>query len=195
MGASFVASNISTEHFIGMVGWGFLYGMAVSNWEWGNAIAFSALIWIFLPFYMRGNVATMPEFLARRYNPACRTIYATVMLGGLVIAMLGGVMFAGAKALNVLFPQIPLQGGILLLALAAGIYTVYGGLLSAVWVDFLQYCLLMIGGLAVTFFGLHYVGGLDELMWTLPEEFNCISYQPYPNAASTGRCNRPIEEG
>jgi SSS family solute:Na+ symporter len=105
-----VASNISTEHFIGMVGWGFLYGMAVSNWEWGNAIAFSALIWIFLPFYMRGNVATMPEFLARRYNPACRTIYATVMLGGLVIAMLGGVMFAGAKALNVLFPQIRCKG-------------------------------------------------------------------------------------
>lgn len=53
IGASFITSNISTEHFIGMVGWGFLYGMAVANWEWGNAITFSALIWIFLPFYMR----------------------------------------------------------------------------------------------------------------------------------------------
>ena len=51
VGASFVASNISTEHFIGTVGWGFLYGMAVANWEWGNAITFTALIWIFLPFY------------------------------------------------------------------------------------------------------------------------------------------------
>jgi SSS family solute:Na+ symporter len=171
VGASFVASNISTEHFIGMVGWGFLYGMAVANWEWGNAITFTALIWIFLPFYMRSNVTTMPEFLERRFNPACRTIYAAVMLVGLVIAMLGGVMFAGAKALNVFFPQIPMAAGIVLLALAAGIYTVYGGLLSAVWADFLQYCLLMIGGLAVTIFGLHYAGGLGELMRSLPEKF------------------------
>ena len=49
IGASFIASNISTEHFIGMVGWGFLYGMAVANWEWANAATFTALIWIFLP--------------------------------------------------------------------------------------------------------------------------------------------------
>ena len=171
VGASFVASNISTEHFIGTVGWGFLYGMGVANWEWGNAITFTALIWIFLPFYMRGNVSTMPEFLARRYNPACRTIYAGVMLVGLVIAMLGGVMFAGAKALNVFFPEIPMEAGVVILALSAGIYTVYGGLLSAVWADFLQYCLLMIGGLAVTIFGLYYAGGLGELMNSLPEKF------------------------
>ena len=171
VGSSFVASNISTEHFIGTVGWGFLYGMGVANWEWGNAITFTALIWIFLPFYMRGNVSTMPEFLARRYNAPCRTIYAGVMLVGLVIAMLGGVMFAGAKALNVFFPQIPMEAGVIMLAVSAGIYTVYGGLLSAVWADFLQYCLLMIGGLAVTIFGLYYVGGLDVLMNSLPEKF------------------------
>ena len=171
VGASFIASNISTEHFIGTVGWGFLYGMAVANWDWANALTFTALIWIFLPFYMRGNVATMPEFLARRFNSACRTIYASVMLVGLVIAMLGGVMFAGAKALNIFFPEIPMEVGILLLALTAGIYTVYGGLLSAVWADVLQYALLMVGGLAVTVIGLHYCGGLGELMRALPEKF------------------------
>ena len=171
VGASFIASNISTEHFIGTVGWGFLYGMAVANWDWANALTFTALIWIFLPFYMRGNVSTMPEFLARRFNSACRTIYASVMLVGLVIAMLGGVMFAGAKALNIFFPEIPMEVGILLLALTAGIYTVYGGLLSAVWADVLQYALLMVGGLAVTVIGLHYCGGLGELMRALPEKF------------------------
>jgi solute:Na+ symporter, SSS family len=171
VGASFVASNISTEHFIGMVGWGFLYGMAVANWEWGNAFTFTALIWIFLPFYMRGNVATMPEFLERRFNPACRYIYAVVMIIGLVIAMLGGVLYAGAKAVNVFFPEIPLEAAVLGLALAAGAYTVYGGLLSAVWADFLQYCLLMIGGLVVTFFGLHHAGGMGNLLHDLPEKF------------------------
>jgi SSS family solute:Na+ symporter len=177
VGASFIASNISTEHFIGMVGWGFLYGMAVSNWEWGNAITLTALIWIFLPFYMRGNVSTMPEFLERRYNKPCRYIYASVMIIGLVIAMLGGVLFAGAKAINVFFPAIPLPAGVLLLAITAGVYTIYGGLLSAVWADFLQYCLLMIGGLVVTIFGLYHVGGLDNLIHGLPEKF-IVFYPP-----------------
>ncbi|MDA9260813.1 sodium/solute symporter [Puniceicoccaceae bacterium] len=177
VGASFIASNISTEHFIGMVGWGFLYGMAVSNWEWGNAITLTALIWIFLPFYMRGNVSTMPEFLERRYNKKCRYIYAGVMIIGLVIAMLGGVLFAGAKAINVFFPMITLPWGVALLALTAGAYTIYGGLLSAVWADFVQYCLLMVGGLVVTIFGLYHVGGLDQLILNLPEKF-IVFYPP-----------------
>lgn len=80
IGASFIASNISTEHFIGTIGIGFLYGMAVANWEWGNAFTFTALIWIFLPFYMRGNVSTMPEFLEKRFNKTCRYAYAIVMI-------------------------------------------------------------------------------------------------------------------
>ncbi len=171
VGASFIASNISTEHFIGMVGWGFLYGMAVANWEWANVVTFSILIWVFLPFYMRGNVSTMPEFLERRFNKTCRYIYATVMIIGLVIAMLGGVLFAGAKAINVFCPQIELWMGILILAIAAGTYTIYGGLLSAVWADLLQYILLMIGGIIVTIFGVYYAGGVTNLFTDLPEKF------------------------
>jgi solute:Na+ symporter, SSS family len=177
VGASFIASNISTEHFIGMVGWGFLYGMAVAQWEWGNVVTFTLLIWVFLPFYMRGNVATMPEFLERRFNPACRYIYAVAMIVGLVIAMLGGVLFAGAKAINVFFPNVPMTAAILILAIAAGTYTVYGGLLSAVWADFLQYCLLMTGGIIVTIYGLYHVGGLGTLMEEMPEKF-LVFYPP-----------------
>ncbi len=171
VGASFIASNISTEHFIGMVGWGFLYGMAVAQWEWGNFITFSLLIWVFLPFYMRGNVATMPEFLERRYNRVCRYFYAAVMIVGLVVAMLGGVMYAGAKAMNVFFPSVHPALAVLILAVAAGTYTVYGGLLSAVWADVLQYCLLMVGGLVVTLFGLYHCEGLGTLAAELPERF------------------------
>ena len=171
VGASFVASNISTEHFIGMVGWGFLYGMAVAQWEWANVVTLSLLIWVFLPFYMRGNVSTMPEFLERRYNKTCRYFYSSVMIIGLVIAMLGGVMYAGAKAMSVFFPALHPAFAVLILALAAGTYTVYGGLLSAVWADVVQYCLLMIGGLVVTIFGLYYCEGLGVLAAELPERF------------------------
>jgi SSS family solute:Na+ symporter len=93
------------------------------------------------------------------------------MIIGLVIAMLGGVLFAGAKAINVFFPEIEMWMGILILAVAAGTYTIYGGLLSAVWADLLQYCLLMTGGIIVTIFGLYHAGGLDNLMSELPEKF------------------------
>ena len=171
VGASFIAANISSEHFIGQVGWGFLYGMAVANWEWGNVFTFSVLLGVFLPFYMRGNVTTMPEFLERRYNKACRYIYAAVSIVGLVIALLAGVMVAGATAMNVMFPAMSPAIAVLILAVAAGIYTIYGGLLSAAWADVLQYCLLMIGGAVVTAFGLYYAGGFAPLVADLPEKF------------------------
>jgi solute:Na+ symporter, SSS family len=177
VGASFVAANISTEHFIGMVGWGFLYGAAVAQWEWGNVLTFSLLIWVFLPFYMRGNVATMPEFLERRYNSTCRYVYAGVTVVGLVIAMLGGVMLAGAKAVNVFLPELPVPVAILILALAAGTYTIYGGLLAAAWADLVQYILLMSMGILVTAAGLWHAGGLAPLMESLPEKF-IVFYPP-----------------
>ena len=120
---------------------------------------------------MRGNVATMPEFLERRFNKACRHIYAVVMLIGMVIAMIGGVLYAGANAIHVFFPDVSVETAILILAVAAGTYTIYGGLLSAVWADFLQYILLMTGGLVVAAFGLHHVVGLGILVENLPEQF------------------------
>lgn len=195
VGASFIAANISTEHFIGMIGWSFLYGMGVCHWSWLNGVTFSLLIWVFLPFYMRGNVSTMPEFLERRYNKPCRYIYAVVSLIGMVIAMLGGVMYAGGKAINVFFPQIPVPLGIIILAVAAGIYTIYGGLLSGAWADFVQYCLLMIAGFVVLFFGLYYVGGWVELVNDLPEKF-IMFYPPTHEAIPwTGICSAVFTVG
>lgn len=92
----------------------FLYGMAVCHWCWLNVVTFTILIWVFLPFYMRGNVATMPEFIERRYNRFCRYIYAVISLIGMVVAMLGGVMYAGGKAINAFFPGLPVWAAITL---------------------------------------------------------------------------------
>ena len=122
VGASIIAAGVSAEHFIGTVGWAYLYGMAVANWQWAAVWVYSVLIWVFLPYYMRGSVSTMPEFLERRFNKTCRYIYAFITIVGMVIALLGGVTFAGAKALNVLFPQLSIPMAILLLGAAAGLY-------------------------------------------------------------------------
>ncbi len=170
IGASIISSNISTEHFIGMVGWAYLYGVAVASWEWGNWFTFSLLIWVFLPFYMRGGLYTMPEFLQRRFNPESRYLFAVATLTQYILAMMAAVLFAGGTALRGMF-GLDVEAGILLLAAAAGIYTIWGGLFSAVWVEFVQFAVLMSSGLLVSVLALAKTGGLADLARNLPEKF------------------------
>jgi SSS family solute:Na+ symporter len=173
IGGSIIAANISTEHFIGMVGIAYAVGFVVAQWEWGNWFTFSALIWVFLPFYLRGGLYTMPEFLERRYNPACRYLFAVCSLALWVIAQMAVVMLAGGKALKGMF-QFDETLTIAGLAALAGGYTIYGGLISVAWTDFLQFLVMMLGGAIVTCIGLHRVGGLRELMLSAPEKFKLI---------------------
>ncbi len=173
IGGSIIASNISTEHFIGMIGVAYAVGFVVAQWEWGNWFTFSALIWVFLPYYIRGGLYTMPEFLERRYNAACRYIFAVCSLVLWIIAQMAVVMLAGGKAMKGMF-GIEETTTIVCLALLAGSYTIYGGLISVAWTDFLQFVVMMLGGLVVTVLGLHQVGGLGELMHAAPEKFKII---------------------
>ena len=152
IGGSIIAANISTEHFIGMIGIAYAVGFVVAQWEWGNWFTFSALIWIFLPFYMRGGLYTMPEFLERRYNSTCRYLFAVCSLVLWIMAQMAVVMLAGGKAMHGMFgwnETVTIIG----LAVLAGSYTIYGGLVSVAWTDFLQFVVMMLGGLIVTVVG------------------------------------------
>jgi solute:Na+ symporter, SSS family len=173
IGGSIIAANISTEHFIGMIGVAYAVGFVVAQWEWGNWFTFSALIWIFLPFYIRGGLYTMPEFLERRYNPACRYLFAVCSLVLWIVAQMAVVMLAGGKAMKGMF-GIDETLTIVCLAVLAGSYTIYGGLISVAWTDFVQFVVMMLGGLIVTVIGLHRVGGLHDLMLAAPEKFKII---------------------
>ncbi len=173
IGGSIIAANISTEHFIGMIGIAYAVGFVVAQWEWGNWLTFSALIWIFLPFYIRGGLFTMPEFLERRYNATCRYLFAVCSLVLWIVAQMAVVMLAGGKAMHGMFgwnETVTIVG----LAVLAGSYTIYGGLVSVAWTDFLQFVVMMLGGLIVTVVGLHEVGGLRDLMLDAPEKFKFI---------------------
>lgn len=174
IGGSIIAANISTEHFIGMVGIAYAVGFVVAQWEWGNVITFSVLIWIFLPFYIRGGLYTMPEFLERRYNSHCRYFFAVCCLVLWIVAQMAVVMLAGAKAMRGMF-DINETVTIVTLALLAGSYTIYGGLRSVAWTDFVQFVVMMIGGLLVAIVGLAKVGGLTALMHAAPAKFK-IAY-------------------
>jgi len=173
IGGSIIAANISTEHFIGMIGVAYAVGFVVAQWEWGNWFTFSALIWIFLPYYIRGGLYTMPEFLERRYNSTCRYLFAVCSLVLWIVAQMAVVMLAGGKAMNGMFHFNEIAT-IVCLAVLAGSYTIYGGLVSVAWTDFLQFVVMMLGGLIVTVVGLHEVGGLHDLMTAAPEKFNII---------------------
>ena len=182
VGASIIAANISTEHFIGTVGVAYAVGFVVAQWEWGNWFTFSALIWIFLPYYMRSGLYTMPEFLERRYNATCRYLFAVCSLVLWIVAQMAVVMLAGGKAMRGMFgwdETVTIIG----LAVLAGSYTIYGGLVSVAWTDFLQFIVMMLGGLIVALVGLHRVGGLDDLMLSAPEKFKMIypiTHKEYP---------------
>ena len=174
VGASFVGSNISTEHFIGMVGTAYVYGICVAQWEWGNIFAFSVLVWVFIPFLLSSRVFTAPEFLERRFNSTCRLFFAVLTVVANVTAFLAAVLYAAALGLQAMFdwPEavtIGLGGGsfevptivlgVVAMGVIAGSYAIYGGLRSVAWTDVFQVVVMVAGGILVTFFGLHFLGG------------------------------------
>jgi solute:Na+ symporter, SSS family len=153
VGSSFVASNISTEHFIGMIGAAFVYGICVAMSEWANVLSFSVLIWFFIPFLLASRVFTTPEFMERRFHPALRQAFAILTIVSNVVAFLAAVLYGGGLALQALFGW-NLQIAIVALAVVAGSWAIYGGLKSVAWTDFFTVIVMLAGGLMVTFLGL-----------------------------------------
>ncbi len=177
IGFSLIASNISTEHFVGMAGSAFgSFGLAVASYEWIAVITLVIVAWWLLPKFLRAGIYTMPEFLEYRYNKETRTIMSVYLMALTVIAVLVTVLYSGSRGLDGVFgfsgmlearyslsPEQAqlwaMWGGAWLIGIVAGIYTIYGGLKAVVWSDLLQGSALMLGGAIVLYLGLKYVGG------------------------------------
>ncbi len=160
VGTSYIASNISTEHFIGMVGAAYVYGICIAQWEWSNVMAFSILIWIFIPFLLSARVFTAPEFMEKRFNSFLRVFFAIVTVLTNVVAFLAAVLYGGGLALHTLFGW-NLYFSIALLGIVAGVWAAYGGLASVAWTDFYTMCVMLAGGIIVPLLGLYALSG-DE---------------------------------
>jgi SSS family solute:Na+ symporter len=170
VGTSMIAADISSDDLIANAGAAYQYGIVPSAGSWNAWIIYSLLIWIFLPYYVRSGIYTMPQFLERRYNATCRYIFAASLIVGYVAAILGGTLYAGALALQSML-QMDLTWAIIFFGVTTGAYTIYGGLTSAAWTDFLQVALLMTAGVLIPVLGLARVGGLAALMHEFPEKF------------------------
>jgi SSS family solute:Na+ symporter len=157
IGFSIIASGISSEQFVGEVGYAYKLGMPVMNWEWLVFPALSILLWIFVPLYVRNRVTTMPEYLQRRYGPKARTLYACLIVASYVFANFALVFYTGGFAIEQMwgFNKV---AAVWLLAILTGAYTVYGGLTSVAWTDVFQCVLLLGGGLYVFFAGMARIG-------------------------------------
>jgi SSS family solute:Na+ symporter len=170
IGASLFSANIGSEHFIGLAGTGAASGMAVGHFEWLAAIIVLILGWVFAPFYLRSNVYTMPEFLERRYNGACRTYLASVSLIAYVFTKIAVAIFAGAIVLKAVLGWGMVESS-LALVIATGIYTVAGGLAAVIYTEVIQTVILVAGALLLMFIGLDKVGGWSGLQAAVPADF------------------------
>ena len=157
IGFSIVAAGISSEQFVGEVGYAYKLGMPVANWEWLVLPSLSVLLWIFVPLYVRNNIVTMPEYLERRFGGRARTLYAWLTIASYVFINFALVFFTGGFALEKMWhiPRLPAVWG---LALVTGAYTVYGGLAAVAWTSSFQCVLLLGGGIYVFFAGLAKIG-------------------------------------
>ncbi len=170
IGASLFSSNIGSEHFIGLAGSGAASGLAVGHFEWLASIILLILGWVFVPFYLRSNVYTMPEFLERRYNRACRTYLAAISLIAYVFTKIAVAIFAGAIVLQAVLGWNMWKSALALI-IATGVYTIAGGLAAVIYTEVIQTVILILGAITLMFLGLNEVGGFSGLEARLPAGF------------------------
>ena len=170
VGASLFASNIGSEHLVGLAGSGAAGGLAVGHFEWLACLILLLLGWLFVPFYKRSGVYTMPEFLERRYSPAARWYLATVSVIGYVLTKISVTLFAGGIVIRELTGLDMLESAAILV-LVTGLYTIAGGLRAVVYTEVVQTFVLIFGSLALTIIGLIQVGGWQGLQERLPADF------------------------
>ena len=168
VGASLFASNIGSEHIVGLAGNGATSGMAMAHYEL-HAWIMVLLAWVFVPFYYKSGVFTMPEFLERRFDARSRWTLSIVSLIAYVFTKVSVTVYAGALVFMTLLPDTfgtpdnAFWVGAITTVILTGIYTVSGGLRAVLYTEVLQAFVLVIGSFFITFIGLDMLGGWDEL--------------------------------
>ncbi len=172
VGASIFASNIGSEHVVGLAGSGAKDGVAMAHYEL-HAWCLLVLAWVFVPFYARSMVFTMPEFLERRFSPASRYVLSVVSLVTFVVSKIAVGIFAGGVVFATLLPEVRLHlgemevnsfwiGSVLVIVLT-GLYTTLGGMRAVAYNDAVQTVVLITGSALLTVYGLIQLGGWQEL--------------------------------
>src|SRR5205814_3047181 len=172
IGASIFASNIGSEHVVGLAGAGATSGVALAHYEF-HAWCLLVLAWVFVPFYARSLVFTMPEFLERRFSTGSRYVLSIVSLVTFIVSKIAVGIFAGGVVFGTLLPGLRLDvgfvhidsfwiGSVLVIALT-GLYTALGGMRAVAYNDAVQVTVLIVGSALLTVYGLVQLGGWAQL--------------------------------
>jgi SSS family solute:Na+ symporter len=175
VGASIFASNIGSEHLVGLAASGTTDGVALAHYEL-HAWCLLVLGWVMVPFYIRSKVFTMPEFLERRFSAKSRTFLSVISLVAYILTKIAVGVFAGGVVFAVLLPEVNFMGmdafwvGSLVVVVITGLYTIIGGMEAVAYTEAIQTIILIIGSALVTVFGLEVLGGWKELRAVVPGE-------------------------
>jgi len=167
IGASLFASNIGSEIILGVSGAGARANMPMANFEILASLVLILFGWVFVPFYLRTGVYTMPEFLEKRYSRGCRNYLSVVSVLAYIITKISLIIFAGALVFEVL--GIPFWTGAIITVIATGFYTVLGGLKAVIYTDMVQAFILILGTGIISIYGLYQLGGWDEMIHTISD--------------------------
>jgi len=180
IGASIFASNIGSEHLVGLAGTGAKTGLAMGHYEL-HAWCILLLGWVFVPFYMRSKVFTMPEFLEKRYSPTARWFLSLISLVAYVLTKVSVTVYAGAIVFQALLGT-EFWTGALITVVLTGIYTILGGLRAVVYTEALQAIVLLVGSITVTIVGIIKIGGWNNLVAVAgSEHFNLFLPLDHPD--------------
>ncbi|RMF59605.1 MAG: sodium transporter [Calditrichaeota bacterium] len=185
VGTSLFASNIGSEHLVGLAGTGADSGVAVGQFEILASLILLILGWVFVPFYLKSGVFTMPEFLERRYSKGARAYLSWVSIIGYVLTKISVTIYAG----GIVFEAMGMNFwvGAFIVVIATGIYTVFGGLRAVVFTEFMQTFVLIGGAVLVTGIGLWKIGGWGALYATAGSSFfNMWQPATHPDFPWTG---------
>jgi SSS family solute:Na+ symporter len=173
IGGSIMAANISSHQLVGTMGVAYSRGFVAILTEWGAVLlGFNALLWIFLPYYLRNGFYTMPEFLQKRFGEAARTNYSVLVVFTYIFVEIGAVLYLGALSLHSLL-GIPMGWSVVVLAAATGLYTILGGLRAVIWTEMLQLGVLVLGMVALTYFTVKAAGGIDAV-WATSKDWDML---------------------
>ena len=188
IGASIFASNIGSEHVVGLAGTGFETGTPMAHYEL-HAWIVLLLGWLFLPFYIRSGAFTMPEFLEKRFDSRSRWFLSLFSLVAYVLTKVSVTIYAGGIVVSELL-GIPFWYGAIGVVVFTGIYTVIGGMKAVIYTETLQAIVLILGSVIITYLGLQEVGGWSELRNIViaesPDHFNMWRPMTDPNFPWTG---------